>query len=94
MEDKEKDNWLPLESNPEVITNFIADLGFDTNKYILHDLLSIEEWAQEMLPQPTVGVLFLFPVSTAQEEFAEEEDEQIEKNGQIVSPNVNIYYDY
>ena len=25
--DKEEDNWLPLESNPEVMNNFLKDLG-------------------------------------------------------------------
>ena len=25
--EKEKDNWLPLESNPEVMNNFMKDLG-------------------------------------------------------------------
>ena len=25
--EKEDDNWLPLESNPEVMNTFLADLG-------------------------------------------------------------------
>ena len=28
--DKEEDNWLPLESNPKVMTQFIKDLGVNT----------------------------------------------------------------
>ena len=26
-----EDNWLPLESNPEVINQYIQTLGFDTS---------------------------------------------------------------
>jgi ubiquitin carboxyl-terminal hydrolase L3 len=43
-----------------------------------------------MVPQPVVAVVMLFPIKPESEEFARTEKENIEKNGQFVSPNV--YY--
>ena len=30
---QEEDNWMPLESNPEVINTFIAKMGLKVNEY-------------------------------------------------------------
>jgi Ubiquitin carboxyl-terminal hydrolase, family 1. len=87
MEEHE-DNWMPLESNPEVINAYVKDLGFDTSKYCLTDVLGTEEWAQEMVPKPVVAVIFLYPISDKQEEYRESEAERIKKDGQKVSQNV------
>lgn len=35
-------NWLPLESNPEVINTFIKKIGLKTEQYSFQELLSIE----------------------------------------------------
>lgn len=83
-------NWLPLESNPGVINNFIKDLGFDVSEYHLVDVLSTEEWAQQMVPDPTLAVFFLYPVSKLQKEYKKQEEENIQTNGQVVSPNVSV----
>jgi hypothetical protein len=32
-EEKKKQRWFPLESNPTLINNYINDLGFDTSLY-------------------------------------------------------------
>jgi ubiquitin carboxyl-terminal hydrolase L3 len=58
--DKEDDNWQPLESNPEVMNSFLKELGVNTDRYAVQDLLSVEEWAQEMLGQPVIGLVFLY----------------------------------
>jgi len=42
---KENDNWMPLESNPEVMNPYIKALGFNTDKFVFVDLLSTEDWA-------------------------------------------------
>jgi ubiquitin carboxyl-terminal hydrolase L3 len=87
MQEKE-DNWMPLESNPEVINSYVRDLGFDIQKYALDDVLSIEEWAQETVPQPVLAVIFLYPISDKQEEFRQSENEKIKTDGQIVDEKV------
>jgi len=84
----EDENWLPLESNPEVITKFVDDLGFDSTKYCFHEMLSVEDWAQDMIPKPVAAIVFLFPINAVQEEFAEAEEENIQKDGQVVSSNL------
>ena len=88
--DSEDTNWMPLESNPEVINKFIKDLGFDVSQYSLVDVLSTEEWAQEMVPQPALAVFFLYPISKAQKEYDKVEAEKLAKDGQTVHGNVNI----
>lgn len=62
-----KQKWFPLESNPTLINQYIENLGFDTSKYEFVDLFSTEEWALEMIPQPVVAVIMLYPLSDAQE---------------------------
>lgn len=51
---------------------FVEDLGFDTQKYTFQDLMSIEDWAQEMIPQPVLAVMLLFPIK----EHIEQADKQ------------------
>ena len=84
--------WLPLESNPEVLNDFVNKLGYDTSKYAFCDVFGLDEvrfaffssadctihsiqritrqGPQELLqmvPQPVVAVLFLFPVTKESE---------------------------
>ena len=46
MESKEKrsksENWLALESNPDVLNKYVEGLGFDTTKYSFADVYSTE----------------------------------------------------
>lgn len=63
MEDQaenENENWMPLESNPEVINQFIAKMGLKTESFAFTEMMSTEEWALEMIPQPALGILFLY----------------------------------
>lgn len=82
--------WFPLESNPEVMNKFITQMGFSTGEYCLTDVFSTEEWALEMVPKPVLGVVFLYPLTEKSEKHKAEEEERIQKEGQVVSPNV--YY--
>jgi len=67
--------WFPLESNPEVMNTYASKLGLDTSSFSFQDVLSIEDWALEMVPQPVVGILLLFPISAASEAHRKEESE-------------------
>jgi len=88
MEAAEDDNWMPLESNPEVINTFIKELGFDVSQFSLVDVLSTEPWAQEMVPQPVSAVFFLYPISQKQKEYAKVEAEKLKTDDNKVSSNV------
>lgn len=35
--------WLPLESNPDVLNDFVQKLGFDTSKYAFCDVFGLDE---------------------------------------------------
>jgi len=84
----DQNEWLPVESNPEVINSFIQKLGFDTTKYAFTDVLSTEDWAQAIVPQPCLAVIFLFPISTKQLEYEREEADKLNREGQRVSKDV------
>ncbi|KAF4694368.1 hypothetical protein FOZ60_008239 [Perkinsus olseni] len=62
-----KKRWLPLEANPEVMTDYAKSLGLPS---FLHftDVLSVEDWAIEMVPQPVLAAVLLFPIKDSTEE--------------------------
>jgi len=84
----DQNEWLPVESNPEIINSFIKKLGFDTNKYIFTDVLSTEDWAQAIVPQPCLAVIFLYPISAKQLEYERQEAAKIRREGHTVSKDV------
>ena len=88
VESNDNSNWLALESNPEIINNYISEIGFDTSKYVFYDILGTEEWAQEMIPQPVLAVMLLYPIKEKSEEFNKLEEDIILKEGQKVSEKV------
>ena len=61
-----KKQWFPLESNPALINSYIQKLGYSTELYEFVDIFSTEEWALEMIPQPVVAVLLLYPLTENQ----------------------------
>jgi ubiquitin carboxyl-terminal hydrolase L3 len=34
--------WLPLESNPEVMTEFASRIGLDTSQVAFHDIFGLD----------------------------------------------------
>lgn len=87
ISDKMK-KWLPLESNPEVLTDFASKLGLDVSGYSFHDVYGLDEELLAMVPQPVIAVLLLFPITDASEKAKQEEEDRIAKGGQTVSPSV------
>jgi ubiquitin carboxyl-terminal hydrolase L3 len=51
---------MPLESNPEVINEFIGKMGLKTELFSFQELLSLEEWGLEMVPKPVLGIMMLY----------------------------------
>lgn len=72
------------------MNDYVEKMGLDTNEYSFTDVFSTEDWALEMVPKPVLAVIMLFPVKPASEEYKDQEQAKIERDGQIVSPNV--YY--
>ena len=68
--DAKEQRWFPLESNPELMNEYIEKLGFDTSLYQFVDVFATEEWALSMIPQPVAAVVFLYPLTEAQRKHA------------------------
>ena len=56
--------WYPLESNPDTINKYAESLGLNLKEYCFQDVLCLEDWALEMIPKPIPSILFLYPLST------------------------------
>lgn len=54
--------WLHLESNPEVMTNFLVDIGMSAEWSVV-DLIGIDEDVLGFVPQPVAAIIFLYPSS-------------------------------
>lgn len=81
-------NWQPLESNSELITKYLGNIGLDTSEFEFQDLLSCEDWAQQMIRTPVLGLLFIFEITKKQEDYRKEEAERIAKDGQHVAQGI------
>eukprot|EP00622_Pseudochattonella_farcimen_P008032 FR744180.1.p2 GENE.FR744180.1~~FR744180.1.p2 ORF type:complete len:119 (+),score=6.69 FR744180.1:183-539(+) len=82
--------WLPLESNPEVLNQFVQNMGFPVENYQSMDVFGTEDWAIEMVPSPVIGVVFLYPFLDPTDQYREAEAARIVSEGQIVDESV--YY--
>mmetsp|Transcript_9833 Transcript_9833/g.13643 ORF Transcript_9833/g.13643 Transcript_9833/m.13643 type:complete len:239 (+) Transcript_9833:56-772(+) len=67
MEDKtarEDNEWLPVESSPQVLTDLARSMGVDA-PWGLSDVYGLDQEVLAMVPQPVGGLLFLFPSKNA-----------------------------
>jgi hypothetical protein len=51
--------WIPLESNPEVMTEFASRIGLDTQQYSFHDIYGLDDEVRRLETQMVVYVLVL-----------------------------------
>ena len=65
--------WFPLESNDSVMNKYIEGMGVDTSKVQFNEVLSMEDWALDMVPQPVHGVVMLYPIKDVQEEYRKQQ---------------------
>jgi ubiquitin carboxyl-terminal hydrolase L3 len=76
---QQQQRWFPLESNPELMNQYIETMGFDTHRYHFCDVYSTEDWALEMIPQPVAAVIFLYPLTPVQLAYDQQQEQQQEQ---------------
>eukprot|EP00871_Galdieria_phlegrea_P005366 jgi/Galph1/5830/GphlegSOOS_G4505.1 len=78
-----KKRWIPLESNPQVLTSFIHKLGVEGDTCLV-DVLSPE--LLDLVPRPVYAVILLYPLNS--------KADQMEKNMQPsnLESTTNVYF--
>ncbi|ORC91857.1 putative ubiquitin carboxyl-terminal hydrolase [Trypanosoma theileri] len=64
--------WLPLESNPEVLNNYLKGLGIKEPKVAFYDVFGLDPDLLAFVPRPVFAMMLLFPVTDKIEEAEKE----------------------
>jgi len=72
--------WVPLESNPEVLSKYSKVLGATKGSWI--DVFALDEDSLAGIPPPVVAVILLFPISEQYDQYCKEQDELVKEKGQ------------
>eukprot|EP01132_Coremiostelium_polycephalum_P006149 gene6149-7659_t len=86
-------NWVPLEANPEVMTQFMQNLGVSTDWQFV-DIYGIDPELLEMVPKTLAAVILLFPITQSYEEKRYKLEDEITEKGQTLSDKVYFMKQY
>ena len=85
---------VPLESNPEVFTQFAQGLGL-TPSYSFHDIYSLTEPdLMAFLPRPMKAIILLFPINEVYESTKDDVDQEqgaSEGNTPVSYTHLDVY---
>ena len=70
------------------MNTYIQKMGVDTSKLQFCEVLSLDDWALDMVPRPVTAVLMVFPIKESSEAHKAAEAAKIAAEGQVVSPNL------
>ncbi|CAI2728449.1 unnamed protein product [Schistosoma spindalis] len=57
--------WIPLEANPQVLNEYMNKLGVVEESWKFIDIFSLDDDMLAFVPEPVIGLLFLYPVETS-----------------------------
>ncbi|XP_018369922.1 PREDICTED: ubiquitin carboxyl-terminal hydrolase isozyme L3-like [Trachymyrmex cornetzi] len=81
--------WVPLESNPEVMTKFLHKLGVP-KKWSILDVYGLESELLAIIPRPVLAVILLYPISSKIEKTKEEQAEAKDSKNDAVESVYHI----
>jgi ubiquitin carboxyl-terminal hydrolase L3 len=64
-------NWIPIESNPEVMNKFLSSVGV-SSQWSIVDVIGLDEELLAFIPRPIVSLLLLFPTNDDKIDSAED----------------------
>lgn len=77
--------FLPLESNPQVMQEFMEKLGLDGAKFGITDVWGLDDELLGFVPKPAFALLLLYPITDAT---MDDNDDRAEK----MKEEVNSYF--
>mmetsp|Transcript_24285 Transcript_24285/g.45933 ORF Transcript_24285/g.45933 Transcript_24285/m.45933 type:complete len:241 (-) Transcript_24285:67-789(-) len=87
MDKIRKVHWVPLESNPDMLTDFAKKVGLpDGFEFV--DVYGTDPDLLAMVPPARLAVTLLFQCSEKSRKFKEAQKTAIDEKGQTVSPNL------
>mmetsp|Transcript_44802 Transcript_44802/g.106352 ORF Transcript_44802/g.106352 Transcript_44802/m.106352 type:complete len:243 (+) Transcript_44802:102-830(+) len=88
-----KVHWVPLESNPEMLTEFARRVGLPEGWEFV-DVYGVDEGLLAMVPRPVVAVTLLFQCTEASSQHKKAQMERIKASGQTVNPSIKYLRQY
>uniref|UniRef100_A0A7S2NNK9 Ubiquitin carboxyl-terminal hydrolase n=1 Tax=Cyanoptyche gloeocystis TaxID=77922 RepID=A0A7S2NNK9_9EUKA len=83
----EHKRWIPLESNPEILSTFLHNLGFSSD-YAFCDIYGTDPDLLAMVPTPVVAVILLYPITDKTESGRQAQEQKLIDEGKSSAPGV------
>ncbi|KAJ6801532.1 ubiquitin carboxyl-terminal hydrolase 3-like [Iris pallida] len=85
------ERWTPLESNPDVMNQFMWCLGVPEEEAELYDVYGLDEELLELVPKPVLAVIFLYPDTPQDLCRSRHEDEPVAASG-LTECSQKVYF--